>query len=435
MVYLLYNIALVVSAAFLVPYYLLRGLRYGKSRRGIRERLGFYAPEQLALFRGQRRVIWIHAVSVGETRAAIPLLQKVRSRYPEALILLTNVTETGHAIAREIPDVDIRLFFPFDFPWSVRRALEVISPDLILIVETEIWPNFTRQARSLNIPLILVNGRISDRSYPRYRLIRFVLRPILECFSAFCMQSQVDAERVISLGAAGDRVENTGNLKFDHDLYEVSEEQIAADRVRFRLPGKTAILVAGSTHEGEEKQLVEAYRRIQAEMQRPVVLVLIPRHPERKKEVQAQLNASGVFFRLRSDLQPDTPRLAPGEVLIVDTLGEVLDFYRLADLVFVGGSLVPVGGHNLLEAAFVSKPVLFGPHVHNFKEISKKLIRAGAGLKVNSQAELVRKSLLMLQDPARCRAMGEAGQTLIAENTGATERTMRHIQRLFPGTS
>ena len=430
MVYLLYNGLLLLSTLFLVPYYLLRGLRYGKSRRGIRERLGCYSPEQLQVLQGNK-TIWIHAVSVGETRAAKPLIKQIRQKYSDYLILVSNVTETGHAIALEDKDVDLCLFFPFDFSWAVRRALSLVNPELIIIVETEIWPNFTKQAQQLNIPMILVNGRISDRSFPRYRFVRFLLRPILDRFSAFCMQSQTDAERIAALGAPDGRVENTGNLKFDHDLINMTTEQVLQKKNQYRVPGNVAVLVAGSTHDGEEKQLLEAYRQIATQLDRELILILIPRHPERKRDVQSLLKELKFDYQLRSSLSNGDTLLSPGDVLLVDTLGEVLDFYSVSDLVFVGGSLVPIGGHNLLEAALLSKPVLFGPHVHNFKEISAKLIRAGAGVKVANQQELVRQSIIMLKDPARCRAMGQAGSSLIAENAGTTERTMRHISKVL----
>lgn len=428
MVYLLYNLLLLISALFLVPYYLLRGLRYGKSRRGIRERLGYYSPEQLSLLRG-KKTIWIHAVSVGETRAAMPLIKQIHLQYPDYLVLVTNVTETGHAIAQEDKEIDLCLFFPFDFSWAVRRAISLVAPELIIIVETEIWPNFTRQAHLLDIPLILVNGRISDRSFPRYRFFRLLLRPILDRFTSFCMQSQTDAERITVLGAPERRVENTGNLKFDHELVNVTAEQVQQKKRQYKLPEQVAILVAGSTHEKEEKLLLEAYQQISTQIDRDLLLILIPRHPERKREVQSLLKDTGFNYRLRSSLQEGDVPLSPGDVLLVDTLGEVLDFYSVADLVFVGGSLVPIGGHNLLEAALLAKPVIFGPHVHNFKEISAKLIRAGAGVKVENQQELVQQSIIMLNDPARCRAMGQAGSSLIVENAGTTERTMRHISK------
>jgi len=426
-VYLLYDLLLLIAALFLVPYYLLRGFRYGKSRRGIRERLGSLSEHQLNLLSG-RKVLWVHAVSVGETRAAEPLLKALRQKHPEHLILLTNVTESGHAMALENRNVDCCLFFPFDFSWTVRRVLQLINPVLVVIVETEIWPNFVRQAKKLDIPLVLVNGRISDRSYPRYKIFRFLLRSILQSFSVFCMQSQLDAERICQLGAESGQVENTGNLKYDHQLREVTCDEIAELKDRYCLPTDVPVLVAGSTHAGEEVQLLSVYLNLLAQG-RQLLLVLIPRHPERGRELQALLKEMQLDGCLRSELSDRSERLQSGEVLLVDTLGEVLDFYAVSDLVFVGGSLVPVGGHNLLEASLVEKPVIFGPHVHNFRGISAKLIRAGAGIKISNQQQLEAQCAKLLDDPIRRRAMGQTGRNLIAENAGATERTMRRISR------
>ncbi len=427
---LLYNLTLLLSGLFLVPYYLLRGFRYGKSRRGIRERLGYYTSEQLTRLQ-EAQVVWIHAVSVGETRASIPLINALRQTYPQHLILVTNVTETGHAVAMENKQVDMCLFFPFDFSWTVRKALELIKPQAILIVETEIWPNFVAQAKAFDIPLMLVNGRLSDRSYPRYRKGRFFLRPILDCFSFFCMQSQVDAERVLALGARSERVENTGNLKFDQQLLEFSGQDIAAKKNLYRIPENALVLVAGSTHEGEEGPLLETWRLIAEKLAKPLLLILIPRHPERRRDIQSLLKESSIPCRLRSELGAESALLSAHEVLIVDTLGEVLPLYGVADLVFVGGSLVPIGGHNPLEASLVSRPVVFGPYMHNFKEISDKLIRAGAGIKVENTEQMAQVFVAMLEDPGRCRAMGEAGRTLIAENAGATQRTINQLKRIM----
>ena len=423
--YLLYDLLLLLSAAILVPYYLLRGIRHGKSRRGIRERLGYYSDEQLQTLKG-RRIIWIHAVSVGETRAAIPLLKGLRKKYPEHILLVTNVTETGHAIANENKYIDVCLFFPFDFSWTVKQVLQLLRPELILIVETEIWPNFVRQAKQLNIPLLLVNGRISDRSFPRYRMFRLLLRPILHCFSAFCMQSQLDAERIVQLGAKGEQVINTGNLKFDHELRDLDDSEISRLKQCYRVPENLQIMVAGSTHFGEEAQILEVYRQLLAQG-RELLLILVPRHPERCRDVLSLLTEQSYVCRLRSNLEINQELFSAGEVLLVDTLGEVLDLYAVSNLVFVGGSLVPTGGHNLLEASLLAKPVLFGPHIHNFREISAKLIRAGSGVKVADAVELFEKAELLLDDPVRCRAMGQAGRTLIAENAGATVRTLDRI--------
>ncbi len=427
--YLLYDLLLLISAAGLIPYYLLRGARYGKNRRGIRERLGHYTAEQLSALEGGQ-IIWVHAVSVGETRAAIPLLKGLRQKYPGARILLTNVTETGHAVAQKNTDIDICLFFPFDFSWTVRRVLQLIRPQLIIIVETEIWPNFARQAKLLDIPVLLVNGRISDRSFPRYRLVRVLLRPVLRCFAAFCMQSQVDAERIVQLGAAISRVENTGNLKFDHALRDISSEALQQLRQEYRLPENVQIIAAGSTHAGEEVLLLECFLQLIAQG-KELILLLVPRHPERSRELSELLEEKGIDFSLRSRLAGDAPFLSSGQVLLVDTLGEVLNLYSLSDLVFVGGSLVPVGGHNLLEASLCSKPVLFGPHVQNFREISAKLSRSGAGIQVENQQQLLDRCALLLNDPVRSRAMGEAGRALITENAGATERTLQRIAKYY----
>ncbi len=427
MVYLLYNFILLLSSLFLVPYYLVHGLRYGKSRRGIRERLGYFTAEFQSKVQG-RRIIWLHAVSVGETRAAIPLIRELRKDYPDFLILVSNVTETGHSIACEVPGIDHCIFFPFDFSWTVRKVFQLIAPELVIIVETEIWPNFTRQAKRLDIPLILVNGRLSDRSYPRYRFARCLLRPVLDCFAAFCMQSQTDAERIVSLGVKFAKVENTGNMKFDHELKNYSVDEVAKRKHSYRIPEQTAVIVAGSTHDGEEQLLLESFQQISQRVARELRLVIIPRHPERKKEVLNLFRSTALQGRLRTELQADDALLNRDEVLVVDTLGEVLDFYSIADIVFVGGSFVPIGGHNLLEASLLAKPVLFGHYVHNFKEISKKLERAGAGVKVNGLQEFEDQCVLMLNDSVRCQAMGEAGRALIVENSGATARTMRHIR-------
>ncbi len=428
--YLLYDLILLVVAAMLIPFYLVRSLRYGKSRRGIRERFGFFAPGRLDLLRG-KQVIWIHAVSVGETRAALPLLKGLRKQYPDALLLLSNVTETGHAVAEEIPELDLCFFFPFDLSWAVRRVLKQIRPDLIVIVETEIWPNFVRAARQQQIPLSLVNGRLSDRSFPRYRMVRALLRPILGSFSAFCMQSETDVERVKILGAAEEMVTNSGNLKFDLQVRNVSDEDVSELKYRYRLSPKLPVIAAGSTHAGEEEMVARTFQRLLTEGC-DVLLVLVPRHPERCRHVAEMLGRMGISCRLRSQSSETDPVLLSGEVLLVDTLGEMLNIYALSDVVFVGGSLVPVGGHNLLEASLVGKPVLFGPHMQNFREISRLLLEVGAGSQISDELELGLSLQRLLADRALCSKMGQAGRALIEQNVGATDRTLEVLGRHLP---
>lgn len=426
MVYLLYDLILCLSAFVLVPYYLLRGVRYGKTRRGIRERLGYYAPGFLDAVLG-RTVIWVHAVSVGETRAAAPLLRALRARYPDAFLLLSHVTETGREVARGVPEADACIFFPFDLSWIVSRVLRLIRPRVIVLVETEIWPNFVRHARRQGIPVLLVNGRISDRSLPRYRAGRRLLRPVLGSLARFCMQSEQDGTRIRTLGAAADRVTVTGNLKFDISPDHRENGTVTDLKSQYGVPRDCLIWVAGSTHAGEEEMVTATYRRLLAEGY-ALFLILVPRHPERSRTVADQLAAKQAVVRLRSGLADAAgPAMTCGEILLVDSVGEMLNFYAMADLVFVGGSLVPIGGHNILEAALLRKPVLFGPYMHNFREISRLLLDAGGGRQVLGPEDLRQQVQALLDDGRAREAMGACGYALLERHRGATARSVAAI--------
>lgn len=427
--YLLYDLLLLASSAVLIPYYLLRGVKHGKVRRGIRERIGFYLPGRLDPLRG-REVIWIHAVSVGETRAAMPLVKELRRAYPQAALVLSNVTETGHAIAQGIREVDLCLFFPFDLSWAVHRVLRQVRPSLAIIVETEIWPNFVRICHKRRIPVMLVNGRISDRSFPRYLWIRPLVRPLLARFSSFCMQSGQDAERIRRMGAAEELVEVTGNLKFDMQVSLPGPDDVRKLRETFRLPPSVPVWVAGSTHPGEEEGVAEAYRQL-VEQGRELILILVPRHPERCRSVAEMLAGKGFSVQLRSRVEARRQPMHPGEIFLGDSLGEMLRFFSVVDVIFLGGSLVPTGGHNVLEAAAMKKPVLFGPHMHNFREISKLLLAAGGGMRIEGAEQLAPSVGLLLDDPERRTAMGEGGYALLRANAGATARTLEAIRRVL----
>jgi 3-deoxy-D-manno-octulosonic-acid transferase len=428
-VYLLYDIALMASALVLVPYYLLRGLGQGKRRLGIRQRLGIYGDHRLGQLQG-KQVIWVHAVSVGETRAAMPLLRALKKTYPEYALVVSNVTETGHEVAGNIPEVDLCLFFPFDLSWVVRSALRQLRPALIIIVETEIWPNFVRLARRNEVPVVLVNGRISDRSFPRYRLGSFLVRPILEKFSALCMQSELDAQRIRLMGAPPQKVEVTRNLKFDMTMSTPDQDTVSRLKKIFQLPEESLVLVAGSTHAGEEQTIVSLYRKLVGEGGK-VVLALVPRHPERCRSVGDMLSNLGTPFVLRSALQENQGPMEPGEVLLVDSVGEMLNLYAVADLVFVGGSLVPVGGHNILEASLLKKPVIFGSYMQNFKEISRMILEVGGGIQVFSEEDLALAVHRLLGDSELRRSMGESGYALLQQNAGATARTLAVIEKVL----
>ncbi|MDK2846824.1 MAG: 3-deoxy-D-manno-octulosonic-acid transferase [Desulfuromonadales bacterium] len=424
--YLLYDLIWLVGAAALVPWYLLRRLCGGKNRQGLRERFGWYAPGRLSLLKG-RPILWLHAVSVGETRAAVSLIRALKRTYPDHALVLTNVTETGHAVAENIDEIDLSLFFPFDLSWAVRRVLKRLSPDLVIIVETEIWPNLVRCAKQASIPLVLVNGRLSDRSFPRYRKMRFFLRPVLNRFAALCMQTQQDKERILSLGASAGRVAVTGNLKFDMSCDGVSAMNPTDLRSMYKLPADSLVWVAGSTHSGEEEPILDAYCKMR-DRGIGLCLVLAPRHPGRAQEVGQMLTARGLNWVARTSLSEKSGILRHGDVLLIDTVGELLKLYAAADVVFVGGSLAPVGGHNVLEASLLKKPVLFGPHMANFREIARLLIEAGGG-KTVSENELSEELLTLLTDAEARADMGLAGYGFLQQHAGATERTVEVIRQ------
>jgi 3-deoxy-D-manno-octulosonic-acid transferase len=427
-VYLLYDLIWFVSAVVLVPWYLLRRLCGGKNRQGLRERFGWYAPGRLLQLKG-RPILWLHAVSVGETRAAVSLIRALKMTYPQHALVLTNVTETGHAVAENIDEVDLSLFFPFDISWAVRRVLRRLSPDMVIVVETEIWPNLVRCANRASIPLVLVNGRISDRSFPRYQRVRFFLRPILNRFAALCMQTQQDKERMLSLGASADRVAVTGNLKFDMSCDGVGTMSPADLRSIYQLPADSLVWVAGSTHSGEEEPILDAFCEIR-ERGIELCLVLAPRHPGRAQEVGQMLTARRLNWVARTSLSEKNGILRDGDVLLIDTVGELLKLYAAADVVFVGGSLVPVGGHNVLEASLLKKPVLFGPHMANFREIARLLIEAGGG-KTVPENKLAEELLTLLTDAEARVAMGQAGYRFLQQHAGATERTVDVIREML----
>jgi 3-deoxy-D-manno-octulosonic-acid transferase len=427
MVYLLYDILLLLGMTVLIPWYLIRGIARGKMRQGLRERLGFISPSALEAIKG-RRVIWIHAVSVGETRAAIPLIRELRRTYPDAALVLSNVTETGREIAESISEIDVCFFFPVDFSLTVARALDSLKPKLVLIVETELWPQFVRKCYTRSIPVMLVNGRISDRSFPRYKKAGALLRPVLGQISTFCMQSEQDASRIETLGAAPERIHVSGNVKFDQGDISPEAIDMCALRSRFALQTHGKVWVAGSTHQGEDEVVIRVHRNL-LQIFPDLTLVLVPRHPHRCRQIGDLLSHENLEWRLRSNEEGN--HLKAGGVLLVDTLGEMLDLYSIADVVFVGGSLVPVGGHNILEASMVNKPVLFGPHMHNFKEIARHISAAQGFGEIADEAELEQMLTDLLQNLSTGKTAGLKGAAVLQRHAGATAHTLAQIRALM----
>lgn len=423
MFFIAYNI---LSLFLVIPVFLFniyRSIKLGWPL-ATAERFGFVPQEQLAKIKG-RPVIWLHAVSVGEAIAARPLLKALRNRYPDHAIVVTNTTETGKTTASGFPEVDLCLHFPFDFLPSVRAILNAVKPRLIIIMETEIWPNFSREAKRSGVPLLLANGRISDRSFKRYLSFSWFFRPPLRCFSAICMQSEVGRERIVAIGADPFITKVTGNLKNDIPSRQVREEERGRLRHQYSIPEGCCVMTAGSTRNGEEQYVISTYKALSAEIGN-LFLVLVPRHPERTGEIAALLDNAEVHYQKRTALANNHP-LLPGEVLLVDTVGEMMSLYALSDIAYVGGSLVPLGGHNLLEPASVGVASVFGPHMANFREIEALVLHYGAGIQVRSSEELTVTCRALLTNAELRRVLGQNGLKLMRDNGGATELHMEVI--------
>ena len=420
--YWLYSLGL--GAFFLggLPLFVTQAILRGKYRRGLAERLG-----RVPVWAGSVPPLWLHAVSVGEVMAATPLAKELGSRRPDLPLLVSTVTDTGRAVAEQRLDAKQYVFFPLDFGWAVRSALTKLSPRLVLLTETELWPNFIRVCRSRGIPVVVINGRISPRSFPRYRMARRWFGRVLSDVRFFCMQSAQDAERVLLLGAPPEKVRVVGNLKYDlPTLREVPDA--ATVRARLGLPAGRRLLVAGSTHRGEEETVLEAYRAL-AGTRRDLSLLLAPRHPERLEEVERLVRKAGLAFVRRSQL-PATP-LDGAAVILLDTMGELAQIYAAAAAVFIGGSLIPHGGQNILEPAAVGRPVVHGPHMGNFTEMRDLFREAGAAIQVQDGASLLERLAALLDDPVLADRMGKAGREIVETHRGATRKTADLVGELL----
>jgi len=425
MIRTLYTLVLLTGLVVLSPVFLYRGLRHRKYLGSLRERLG-----NVPVGRSDRRTLWVHAVSVGELLAAESLVRRMCADFSGWRIVLTTTTSTGQALARErFGDIDV-FYFPLDLPWSVRRALESVRPSVVCFVETEIWPNFLAECRRRDVRVAVVNGRISDRSFRGYHRVRRLLAPFLRHVDRWLMQTAADADRIVRLGADTARVEVSGNLKYD-----VDREEFAArcDSVRprleaaFSLPDPRPLVVAGSTADGEEELLARALARVRSrDGLADTRLLVAPRRPERFADVERIFNANGLRTSRRTS--PDRPLDA--DVLLLDSIGELASAYALADVVFVGGSLVPHGGQNILEPAMAGRPVVVGPYTSNFRGVVGDFRDASAVVQLDEAAgpdvaELLADQLVrLLRNPDEARAIGESGLSVIAANRGAVDRTI-----------
>ena len=397
----------------------MRRLRSGGYGRSFSQRFGRYGADLPAEPR-----CWIHAVSVGEAAAAVPLVEAIARRWPELSVVMTTVTPTGaRVVADRLRGTVAHRYFPLDLPGPVRRAIDAVRPRFFIGMETELWPNFLRALARRGVPAMIANGRISDRSFRRYHRVRFLTARMLRDIAVFAMQSQEDARRIIALGAPPGRVVVTGNLKTDLTPAEAGGEAVWQQLLG--LATNEPVWIAGSTHRGEETVVLDAYARLRRRYP-DLVLLLAPRHPERVPEVE-RLAADRQLATVRRSELPASRERAP--VIVLDTVGELAKIYSVASVVFVGGSLVPTGGHNMLEPALLRKPVLYGPHTTNFRESAELLLAAGGAVLVDEPKRLELRVAELLADPARRSRMGEAGLHAVIGRQGALKQIMQLVER------
>jgi 3-deoxy-D-manno-octulosonic-acid transferase len=440
--YFFYRILTAAGMFLLAPYFALRGWRAGEPARALRERLGSLPPEiavRAAVASGAAGTanngpVWIHAVSVGEVLAAQPLIDGLKRRYPSTTIFVSTTTETGQRLARErLQTADGIFYFPLDWIVPVRRALRAIRPTLVIIMETEIWPNFLREAHRSNIPVVFANARISEKSFARFKQWEFLVGPFfqrtMQDAELFLAQSPEDSGRLQAMGAPPDRVAVTGNLKYDAAPPAISrfaswlEQQI---RQQERWP----VLVAGSVVAGEEEAVLAAYDLVQRQW-RHTLLILAPRKPAQFDAAAAIPAAGGWKVVRRSELDLAFTLDEAADVLLLDSIGELAGLYSLADATFVGGSLVAAGGHNILEPAWFARPPVFGASMENFKEMADQFLDAHAGVQVSTGPGLGKVWIQLIQDNAIRERMGAAAREISQRNRGATERSLERIAAVW----
>jgi 3-deoxy-D-manno-octulosonic-acid transferase len=428
--YLAYSVLALLVFVGVSPYFLYQAIRYKKYVGSLRQRLG-YLP--IAFNVDGDASIWIHAVSVGETLTVKALVADLKARYPRLKLFLSTTTIAGQQVAKKnVPQVDGVFYFPFDWGVTVRRTLDVVKPRLFVMMETEIWPNLLRECRRRGVKTIVVNGRISARSYPRYRLVRPLFRRVLADVDRFCMQGEESARRIIDLGADPKRVTVTGSLKFDSlpAAAPVSHGRPRDPVLRyFRMAPSRVVVVAGSTMRPEDAAVLRGFARVRT-ISPGALLILAPRQRERFDEVEKLAREEGFSVARRSNLPIDSePRV---DVVVLDTFGELAQIYSLATVVFVGGSLADYGGHNILEPAIFGKPILFGPHMHNFREIAETFLANGAAVQVQTDRALEEELRNLLTDPVRRASLGAAARALVEANRGAKDRTISVVSELLP---
>jgi 3-deoxy-D-manno-octulosonic-acid transferase len=435
---MLYTIFYAFGFVLLSPLFVYKMWKRGKYRENFFQRFGWYSrPVRQRLAAAPRPRCWVQAVSVGEVNVALQLLRELQRQMPGLCVVLTTTTSTGYALARQrLPAATELLYFPQDFPWCVRRAFDLIGPDFVVLIESEVWPNHVWTAAARNVPVCLVNARLSPRSAKRHRKTRWLFRRVFSRLALVAAQSVEDAAQLRELGVPPERLQVSGNIKFDASL--PASEDAPLDTVALLKQagvGPTQpVLVAGSTHPGEEEILFDVFRSLRREFPR-LFLVLVPRHAERSREIEELASRKQITYALRSELKSSLPSRVGGyDCLLVDTTGELKCFYNAATVIFVGKSLAGVGGQNIVEAAASGRPVVFGPNMQNFQAIARQFVEAGGCVQVATAGELQEALAALLRDPRRREKVAAAAAAVIQANVGATARTVGLIARAVAGS-
>jgi 3-deoxy-D-manno-octulosonic-acid transferase len=424
MILLFYNLALLVALAITSPWWLFK-MATAEKYRDLSKRLGGQLLGNLIQNAAPPQVVWLHAVSVGEVLAVTRLVQELDAALPTHRILVSTTTRTGQALARQRFGADRVFYCPLDLPWAVASVMDALQPRMLILAETEFWPNLLAACFRRNVPVVVVNARISDRSWPRYLRLRALWRPFLSKLSAVLAQSDLDADRLKAIGCSN--VSVAGNLKFDVRATTEAE----ATRTLRQIASGLRFVVAGSTLEGEEAALIAAWPALLLS-QPQLAMVLAPRHPDRFAAVASLLDPSGIPWSRRSDWSARQPaRLEPGHIVLLDTIGELASVYSLATVAFVGGSLVEAGGHNPLEPAQFAVPIVMGPHYVNFRAITEDLIAHDA-IRIAAPDQLPATLIGLLADPTQAKALGARAHQVFEQQSGATARCVAAIGTLLP---
>jgi len=409
----LYNLIFFLFILAYLPYFLFKG----KYKQGVRIRLGFFSPFLLAKIK--KPTIWLHAVSVGEIISAVSLLDNLRKKYPKYQLIISTITAAGNRVARQIAlDKDLVIYLPYDLSFIVNKVIKIFSPSVFIILETEIWPNLINILTEKKIPLVIVNGRLSTTSFKKYQRIKFLLSPILRKISFYCMQTKEDAKRIIYLGAPSNKVSINGNMKFDINLFPSKYK-----KSDLGLKEQDILFIAASTHQGEEEIILKIYNEIG---RKDLRLLIAPRHIERIAEIEKLVQRKGLIAQRISDLNKNLL-----SVFLFDTIGKLNSLFSIADIVFIGGSLIKRGGHNILEPAFFAKPILFGKYMFNFKEIANLFLQRKGAIVINNAQELKKTICDLLDDRKKREELGKMAKQILQNNRGATQRNIEIIGRFI----